>query len=167
MPKYVAWLNDHEVNRYMCTGRLPVADKNVFAPDNEKDLLFMIMCNEFKDDDGKWVTDEMYSSYIGTISLHKIDWISRKAEVGYMIGDKDYWGRGIATDVVGLITDYGFNRLNMHKITAGVVAGNEGSIKVLTKNGYTHYATEPDDHFLEGRYFDTERFYKLQESHNV
>jgi hypothetical protein len=61
--------------------------------------------------------------------------------------------------------DYAFNRLNLNKVTAGVVKGNEGSAKVLIKNGYKQYCTNPQDYYLEGKYFDTERFYKLQEWH--
>lgn len=163
---YLGWLNDHRVNRYLCTGRFPVAKDDVFAPDNNKDLLFAILSKLVPDSGGILQESDQYQNYIGTISLHGIDWIARKGEVGYMIGDQQHWGIGIATEAVGLITDYGFNRLNLHKLTAGVVHGNTGSSKVLEKNGYKQYCIEPDDYYLEGQYLATHRFCKLQDWHN-
>lgn len=152
--EYVGWLNDHEINRYLGTGRLPVAKDEVFAPIDEKTLMFAIISNH----------RDVYE-YIGTISLHGIDWIARKGEVGYMIGSREHWGKGVATEAVALITDYAFNRLNLNKIIAGVVDGNIGSVKVLEKNGYKQYATLPEEYYLEGKYFDAAQFYKLQRWH--
>lgn len=155
-PSYISWLNDYEVNKYMQTGRLLVSEKDVYAPKNDKDLLFMIRYKESDDS----------APYIGTASLHRIDWVIRKAEIGYMIGDKSYWKKGIASEVVSLLTNYGFNRLNLNKITAGVVDGNEGSVKVLLKNGYEKYCEEPEDYYLDGKLLNTHKFYKLQTNHN-
>lgn len=154
-PTYISWLNDYEVNRYMQTGRLPVSENDMYAPKNDKDILFMI---RFKEADDSLL-------YIGTASLHRIDWVIRKAEIGYMIGSKEFWGKGVASEVVSLLTNYGFNRLNLNKITAGVVDGNEGSVKVLVKNGYKKYCEEPEDYYLNGKLLNTHRFCKLQADH--
>jgi len=123
--EYFGWLNDHEITRYLCVGRVPVAKADVFAPTGDKDLMFSIIHK-----------DNGIEKYVGTCSLHKIDWIARRGECGYMIGDRACWGKGLATEVVGLVTDYAFNRLGLNKVTAGVVGGNEGSCRVLEKNGY-------------------------------
>ena len=130
-------------------------------------IVSLIVSNLIPNNSGKLVQSDNYINYVGTISLYSIDWIARKGEVGYMIGDKYHWGCGVATEAVGLVTDYGFNRLNLNKITASVVKGNEGSAKVLLKNGYKQYGTVPEDYYLEGKYLDAERFYKLQEWHDV
>ena len=152
IPEYISWLNDFEVNKYLCTGRFPVSKDDIIMQDNKRDFMFAIMDKEdFK--------------YIGTISLHGVDWISRKGEVGYMIGDKKYWGKGIASDAVGLVIDYGFRRLNLNKIIAGVVDGNKGSVKVLEKNGFNRYAINPQEYWLNGEYLDNHMFVKFQIDH--
>ena len=162
---YINWLNDSKVNRFLHTGRLPISKDELYAPEGDSDLLFAMMSNLIKDDSGRLIKSNEYQNYIGTVSLHDIDWISRNGKVGYMIGDSNHWNIGIATEVVGLVTDYAFNRLNLNKIVAGVVDGNTGSEKVLLKNGYKKYCTEPQEYYLEGKYLDTDRFYKLQEWH--
>jgi len=155
-PEYILWLNDPEINMYMNTGRFPVSEKDVYAPKDQKNLLFMIRYLSEKDS---------LDPYIGTASLHSIDWISRKAEIGYMIGDKGYWGKGIATEVVKILCDYAFFRLNLNKVTAGVVAENIGSMRALEKNDFKLYATNPKDYFVNGKFLDSKRYFKLQENH--
>ena len=110
--------------------------------------------------------DTDYNHYIGTCSLHDIDWIIRRGEIGYMIGEKTHWGAGIATEIVNLMTEYAFDRLNLNKLTAGVVEGNEGSMKVLEKNGFKQFAINEQDYFIEGRYLNYHCFHNFQEWHN-
>lgn len=163
--EYLGWLNDTQVNKYLNTGRFPVARMNVFAPDGEKNLMFAVLSNIGAATDDKLWQDQDYNHYIGTCSLHDIDWISRRGEVGYMIGEKTHWGAGIATEIVRLIVDYAFNRLNLNKIKAGVVDGNIGSIKALEKNGFKQYAVEEENYYLEGKYLNTYLFRKFQREH--
>lgn len=58
------------------------------------------------------------------------------AELGYWIGEK-FWGQGIATEAVRLITDYGFQELKLMRIYSGVYEFNKASMRVLEKNGYS------------------------------
>lgn len=60
----------------------------------------------------------------------------KRAEVWYKI-HPDYWNRGIATEVLARIIDYGFSELKLHRIEAGCAVENIGSIKVLEKVGMT------------------------------
>ena len=76
---------------------------------------------------------DINSSVIGNTSLMNID--NHKAEIGYWLGKK-YWGRGIATEVVRLITIFGFNKLKLKRIYALVFVKNKASARVLEKNGY-------------------------------
>ena len=58
------------------------------------------------------------------------------AEIGYWIGEP-YWGQGIATEAVGLITEYGFSQLGLVRIFTGVFDFNKASQCVLEKSGYS------------------------------
>lgn len=146
--EYIGWLNDQEITRYMETGRFPISKDDIVIPDGRNNIRFAIFTNDL---------------YIGTISIHKIEWVSRRAEIGYMIGNKEFWGCGVATEAIKLITDYGINRLGLNKIIAGTVEGNIGSEKVLEKNGYKKYAVEPQEYFLNGKFLDLNKHYILAE----
>jgi len=158
---YIGWLNDPHVNRYMYTGRIPVSKEQMGDPNDSQNIYFAIMTNIYVED-GKIAESKLYDSYIGTLSINTIDWISRRGELGYMIGDKKYWRMGLATEAVGLAVDYAFRRLNLHKITAGMVDGNIGSQRALEKNGFVKCGIKPEDYYLDGKYLSTHRFYKTK-----
>lgn len=160
---YMEWLNDHEVNRYMFVGRIPICREEVPIPSGHNEMRFAMMSSlSYDSEKDALVQGQDHIRYIGTASMSSIDWVSRRAEIGYMIGDKNYWGVGIATEVVALLSNYALNRLNMNKVEAGVVEGNEGSVKVLKRNGFREYCRIPQEYYLEGKYLDAIRFCKFQ-----
>ena len=60
----------------------------------------------------------------------------RSAEVGYWLGEP-FWGRGIATEALRAITEYGFKTFDVCRLEAGVFGWNPASARVLEKAGYT------------------------------
>jgi len=58
-----------------------------------------------------------------------------KAEIGYWLAEK-YWGKGIMSEAVKLVTKFGFNKLKLKRIYAYVFPFNKASMRVLEKNGY-------------------------------
>jgi len=77
-------------------------------------------------------TDEL----IGNISLARIMRSpSQTCLLGYTL-DKEHNGKGYMTDATSLVVEYAFNSLKLHRIEAGVMPHNIGSIKVLEKVGF-------------------------------
>jgi len=77
---------------------------------------------------------EIDGEVCGAVGLSKIK-IGHKAELGYWLGKK-YWGQGIMTEVVKLMTSYAFRELGLRRIYAHVFSFNAASKKVLEKVGY-------------------------------
>jgi RimJ/RimL family protein N-acetyltransferase len=69
---------------------------------------------------------------VGTIGIKDIDYVSKKANIGYWIG-KQYQGKGIATECVKLVVNYAFDELKLEEILAYVFPDNNSSIRVLKK----------------------------------
>jgi len=105
--------------------------------------------------------------YVGNIGLHPQDDIYRmNAEIGYFIGEP-FWGQGIATQAVKMMTVYGFDQLNIHRIFAGVFSFNEASKKVLINAGFTFEGVSKDAIFKEGLFYDEFRYAKLSDQGNI
>jgi len=84
-------------------------------------------------------------------------------EIGYWIGEP-YWGKGFASNSVGLITDFAFQSLNARKVWAGCFSYNKGSMKVLLKNDFVQEGILKGAIIKDGIVGDEYRFGKLHSS---
>lgn len=71
---------------------------------------------------------------VGGISLSNIK-PQHKGEIGYWLGEQ-FWGQGIMTEAVNLVTQFGFKRLKLKRIFACVYPSNRASMRVLEKAGF-------------------------------
>ncbi len=79
---------------------------------------------------------EVNGRIAGGMGLHpQSDIMCKNAELGYWLA-KPYWGRGIATQLVQDIVDYGFKTFDIKRIYARPFGSNIGSQKVLEKAGF-------------------------------
>ena len=99
---------------------------------------------------------------IGLIPLNDV--YKRTAEIGYWIGEP-FWGKGIATEAVRMITEYGFNELNVIRIHTGVFEYNPGSMRVLEKNGYKKDCVFEKAILKNGKIWDEHRYSKINEEY--
>jgi len=125
---YYQWLNDPQVNQFLET-RFVVQSKAkiaefVTSKDGNANEILLAIC------------DKEHDLHIGNIKLGPINWYHRRAEISLLIGNKDYWGKGIATQAIELISLFAFQTLNLNKLMAGAYKNNIGSIKAFQKCGY-------------------------------
>lgn len=124
--QYASWLNDTTVNQYLETRSVTVKELQEYIRTKRAapDVLFLgIFCC----DTGK---------HIGNVKLEPIDSKKKTAMMGLLIGDKEYWGKGVGTEVTNLITDIAFNKLGLKEVTLGVIPENKPAIRVYEKCGF-------------------------------
>lgn len=73
---------------------------------------------------------------VGTVSLRRFA-RDRRAELGYWLA-ASAWNFGFATEACRAIVDFGFRELDLARIYAQVLAGNQASVHVLEKLGMVH-----------------------------
>lgn len=71
----------------------------------------------------------------GTIGFHTISDVNRTAEIAYDLAPA-YWGRGLATRLCEVVTNWSFATYGFVRVQATVLVGNERSLKVLQRCGY-------------------------------
>lgn len=77
-------------------------------------------------------TDEL----IGSIGLFRVQrGPIQSAIIGYSLSEK-HNGKGYTTEAVKLVVDYAFTTLKLHRLEAGVMPHNIGSMRVLEKAGF-------------------------------
>jgi ribosomal-protein-alanine N-acetyltransferase len=97
----------------------------------------------------------------GVVGLVKQTDIYRlTAEIGYWVGEP-LWGKGIATNAVTLMTNYGFNELKLVRIFTGVFDFNIASQRVLSKAGFKLEGIFENSVVKNGEIIDEYRYAKI------
>lgn len=73
---------------------------------------------------------------VGSCGFTAFHCASDSAEVGYVL-NPDYWGKGIAAEALSRVLQFGFEDLQLHRIEARFIAGNDASLRVMERCGMT------------------------------
>jgi len=128
--RYVAWLADSEVNRFLET-RWTIQDAAAIRDfvskmtEDPNNYLFAIV--ERKD-----------RLHIGNIKVGPVNRWHRFADISYFVGDRSYWGKGLATEAIRLATQFAFDKLDLRRVQAGVYETNTASVRALQNAGYEY-----------------------------
>ena len=91
---------------------------------------------------------------IGHVGLYNIDHRVRKAEFGILIGDPDFHGKGIGKQVTAEMLSYGFEQLNLVRISLSVLDSNARAFAMYERLGFTVEGRLRADDFRDGRHQD-------------
>ncbi|MFH1368156.1 MAG: GNAT family protein [Elusimicrobiota bacterium] len=87
---------------------------------------------------------------IGTCGFNNYNSNFRKAEIGYAMSRK-YWGKGLMTEAVEAMLDFGFGKLKLNRICAHCMIDNKGSEKVMKKCGMKFEGIMREGIFVKGK----------------
>jgi RimJ/RimL family protein N-acetyltransferase len=73
---------------------------------------------------------------IGSCQLLNINPVFRSAEMQIRIGESNSWNKGIGTEAIRLLCEFGFRDLNLHRIYLHVFSTNDRAIRVYEKNKF-------------------------------
>lgn len=144
---YVNWLNDSEVCQYNSHHVFPynrelaikyIEDKQA----SKKDLVLAIS------------TKGKGAKHIGNVALQNIDYVSRSAEYAIILGEKNFWGKGIAKEASALIIRHGFNALNLRRINCGTSGKNIPMQKLAAYLGMRKEGRRKEALYKNGEYVD-------------
>jgi RimJ/RimL family protein N-acetyltransferase len=155
---FLKWFNDPEVTQYLMM-TLPMTEmaeqkfiEELGTVNAANQVIFVVEANNDKN-----------NKPIGSISLSKINNKDHNATFGIAIGEKEYWSRGYGTEAAGLIIKYGFEQLNMHRITSSALSFNERSLRMHRKLGFREEGRSREAIYKNGAYHDEVLFGLLRE----
>lgn len=147
---YGTWLNDPDITSYNSHGRFPMTEKKLVQYINDvnssnSNLILAIVSKKL-------------NKHIGNISLQNINWIDRNAEIAFLLGDKNFWGKGIMHQAGKMLIKHGFEVLNLHRIYCGTSMDNLGMQKLANKLNMKKEGLRKEAIFKKGQYFDIVEF---------
>ncbi|MCB0154381.1 MAG: GNAT family N-acetyltransferase [Anaerolineae bacterium] len=145
LPRFVTWVNDPEVIHHLrVMVPLSLEDETAWYEQQRQDkttLNFSIV-----------ITAD--NTHIGSIGLMKIDQHNQQAELGILVGDKSKWGQGYGPEAIGLMVDFAFRHLNLHRVYLLVDASHPKAVRAYRTCGFVEEGRLRDNIFRHGRFED-------------
>jgi ribosomal-protein-alanine N-acetyltransferase len=122
-----AWLGDDEAVRYVPLGPLDEAGSVDYV-----EQLISEARRSPRDAYTLAIVEQGSGEVVGSVALGIDSRVHRRAEIGYILR-RDRWGRGYAAEAAGLVIDFAFEQLGMHRVWAVCDPDNPASQRVLEK----------------------------------
>ena len=127
-PDDFAWRSDEELAKLDATRPL-----NMTYDD------FMRYARTEIDDPGprskRLAIDTLDGRHIGNFMYYDLDLRRGEAELGIMIGDRDYWGKGYGSDAMRAVQDYIFTQTTLTRVYLHTLEWNERAKRSFAKAG--------------------------------
>lgn len=119
--------------------------------------------NRFKEGLGiRWGLQPKGETYIiGTIGYNNFAQ-NHRANLGYDL-QSAFWNKGYMSEAIKAVLDFGFNNLNVNRIEAEVMSGNQQSERLLCKLGFKDEGCLRDWMYWDNRHFDMIMYSLLRE----
>jgi len=100
------------------------------------------------------ILDKATGKPIGECGLLKIFHPWKTADLTMIIGEKEFWGKGHSDEAMGLLLDFAFNSLKLHRLSVGVLETNERAIRFYERFGFKEEGRQRDGYLSNGKYHD-------------
>lgn len=146
LPRTRAWANDPELMRLM--------DRASPVSEAEHEAWFESIAR--RDDCAYFAVEAADGSgHVGNVWLWAIDARHRKAELRVVLGEVSARGQGLGAEAIDLLCRHGFERLNLHRIYAYVLAINPAALRAFERAGFAREGTLTDDRWTGDRFADS------------
>jgi ribosomal-protein-alanine N-acetyltransferase len=153
------WMNDKDVVRYSQHRHIRyhhnTLKKYIGSFDHQRNHLWAILDKNVK----RHPAEPWVDHYLGHITAH-CDPFNRTAQVGIMIGERRYWGRGYGQETWSAVCDWLIEN-GARKVCAGCMEPNVAMCKIFTKAGMVEEARLKDQFMFEGKLVDEIRVAKF------
>jgi len=158
-PHYVNWLADEEITRYL---------EVRFSQAQDLNALGEFICTTNKSSNnlllGIFLKDEL--RHIGNIKLGSVCRHHNRADIGFLIGAREEWGKGYATEAIVAVAKYAMNEMHLAKLMAGCYESNRGSARAIEKAGFSMEARLHNHWSIGGKREDGLQFAYIMDPEN-
>lgn len=103
---------------------------------------------------------------IGRAGIHNWNKEHYRAEIGYVMEEEDYKRKGLMSEAVKAIIEYGFKELKLNRLEALVGKNNTASLRIIEKNNFVKEGVLKQHYYLNNGFEDSIVFSLLAEDYN-
>jgi len=123
---YISWFSDIKVTEYLKARNIFIKDSETYLKQGIKDCSYYIYA----------ICDKSSKAHIGNIKIGPIRRLDGISDLVTLIGDKSYWGKGIASKAIKMIIQNAFYEGGIRKFSASIDSNNVASLKAYQKAGF-------------------------------
>jgi RimJ/RimL family protein N-acetyltransferase/ABC-type transporter Mla MlaB component len=125
-PRYLEWFADDLVTEFLDARNLTREDvkSHIHRGLAENDYFMCAIC------------DRESGLHVGNVKIGPIRWRHASADMVTVIGDRRFWGRGFATEAIGMAMALAFKVLGIRRLHAAIHRDNVGSLNAYTRAGW-------------------------------
>lgn len=128
LPAFARWANDLEVE--LLGGGDPPTPQSVAHVRSEHER------RDKESSDNVNFAIEADGKLIGMVGLFRTDTTARTSELGIVIGEREYWGRGYGQDAIRTVVDYAFRHRNYQRVWLTVTDSNARALNAYKRCGF-------------------------------
>ncbi len=150
---YLKWVNDYEVTEF-----LEIRHKKFIMAD-----LYEYF-ESFKDADNKYlfaVICNLSKRHIGNTTIYDVDHVNKTFDIGYLIGEKEFWNTTAGFETLIMSLNFAFDFLKLRKFFGGVYSSHLTSRFNLSKAGFKVEAKLKEKYLHKNKLVD-EVIYSLE-----
>jgi RimJ/RimL family protein N-acetyltransferase len=87
----------------------------------------------------RFAIETLDGKHIGNCTYYGINRAKGEAEVGIIIGDRDYWGKGYGASAMKALVSHIFQNTNLNRLYLKTLASNIRAQKCFAKCGFANY----------------------------
>lgn len=141
---YVSWFKSRQVTAFLEVSDLTKDDcKNYLLEGRNAGTRFMYA-----------ICEPEHGKVIGTVKIGEIDRKFMISDLVTVIGDPDYWGKGLATKAIRQGSHIAFEEHGIRKLHGGMYDQNIGSIKAYLRAGWVVEAILHGQYVLNNQTMD-------------
>ncbi|HLD73225.1 MAG TPA: GNAT family protein [Candidatus Nanoarchaeia archaeon] len=141
------WYNDPETRKYMST----VVRGYTYYP---RDIKKEIKENNPKEEQWLMVCLKSNGKPIGQAGIDELDFLDKRGEIFFLIGDKAEKGKGYSHETIRLLLDFAFKKLKLNSLYATATVKNIPSLKVLERAGFRKIGVRREYNYIGGKFLD-------------
>ncbi len=106
----------------------------------------------------RWAIERKHEpGLIGTCGFNEWARVSRRGGLGYDLA-RAHWGQGLVGEAVGAVLAHGFGAMALHRIEAFVMRGNQRSVRLLRRHGFSEEGVLRERGAWKGQFHDLRLF---------
>jgi diamine N-acetyltransferase len=145
------WRNDPTVNRYLPQGILTLDEVQAWYAQyfsGAEHKLFAVYADK---------------ELIGYATLSHIDTTNHTCEIGIVIGNLNYWNKGVGASVIRRLTTLALTKYHLHRVYAVIHGDNSASRRCFEKVGFQHEGRLREARCVDGEFIDLHYYAVLEQ----